>query len=158
MSTVILYTTKHGTAAKCAGILKEKASLETELVNLKESPDFDIKPFNNVVLGASVYAGKIQKEMSAFCEKNREELLKKKIGLYICSGDTGKAGRGYLKLFGSDILNHATSKKLFGSEIYWEKMNPIEKLAMRIIKKSKGSSSDLEMTTVDDFVAEMKLK
>ena len=60
MNTVILYTTKHGTAAKCAGILQEKASLETEFVNLKESPDFDIKPFSNVVLGASVYVEKIQ--------------------------------------------------------------------------------------------------
>ena len=157
MSAVILYTTKHGTAEKCAGILKEKASLETEFVNLRESPDFDIKPFSTVVLGASVYVEKIQREMSAFCEKNREELLKKKIGLYICSGNTGKAGRGYLKLFGNDIHNHAISKKLFGSEIYWKKMNPIEKLAMRIIKKSKGSSSDLEMTVIDDFVAEMKL-
>ncbi|MCK5842086.1 MAG: hypothetical protein KAH31_07960 [Candidatus Sabulitectum sp.] len=158
MSAVILYTTKYGTAEKCAGILQKKASDSVQSVNIKDSPEFDLTPFSTVVLGASVYVEKIQREMSAFCEKNREELLKKKIGLYICSGDTGKAGRGYLKLFGKDIHNHAISKKLFGSEIYWEKMNPIEKLAMRIIKKSKGSSSDLQMTAIDDFVAEMKLK
>jgi len=65
---------------------------------------------------------------------------------------------GYLKLFGEEIYDHSTSKKLFGSEIYWKKMNAIEKLAMRIIKKSKGDSSDLEMTAIDDFVTEMKLK
>ena len=158
MSTVILYTTKYGTAAKCAGILKEKTSEETQIINLKESPDFNFKSYSSVILGASVYVEKIQKEMSAFCEKNREELLKKKVGLFICSGDTGTAGKRYLKLFGSDIHNHATSKKLFGSEIYWKKMNPLEKLAMRIIKKSKGNSSDLEMTAINDFVSEMKLK
>lgn len=157
MSSVILYTTKYGTAAKCAGILKEKASEETEIVNIREVPDFDIKPFSCVVLGASVYVEKIQKEMGVFCEKNREELLKRKIGLYICSGDTGKAGKRYLKLFGTDIHNHATSKKLFGSEIYWKKMNAFEKLAMRIIKKSKGNSSNLEMTAINEFVSEMKL-
>ncbi|MCK5786311.1 MAG: flavodoxin, partial [Candidatus Sabulitectum sp.] len=91
MSTVILYTTKYGTAAKCAGILKEKTSEETQIINLKESPDFNFKSYSSVILGASVYVEKIQKEMSAFCEKNREELLKKKVGLFICSGDTGTA-------------------------------------------------------------------
>ena len=158
MSSVILYTTKYGTAAKCAGLLKGKASLEIEIIDIKKSPDFDIKPFSCIVLGASVYVEKIQKEMITFCERNREELLKKNIGLYICSGDTGKAGKRYLKLFGNDIYNHATSKKLFGSEIYWKKMNPLEKLAMRIIKKSKGNSSDIEMSAINEFVFEMKLK
>ena len=158
MSTVILYTTKYGTAAKCAEILKEKASENIEVINLKESPDFDIRPFSTVLLGASVYVEKIQKEMTVFCEKNREELLEKKIGLFICSGNTGKSGQSYLKLFGKDIHSHATSRKLFGSEIYWKKMNLIEKLAMRIIKKTKGNSSDLEMSAINDFVSEMDNK
>jgi len=157
MSTVILYSTKHGTAAKCAGILSEKASESIQSVNIKDFPDFHLTQYNKVILGASVYVEKIQKEMSAFCNKNREGLLEKEIGLFICSGDTGKAGNRYLKLFGEDLYAHSTSKKLFGSEIYWKKMNAIEKLAMRIIKKSKGDTSDLEMAAMDDFVIEMKL-
>ncbi len=157
MSSVILYTTKYGTVAKCAGLLKEKASLDIEIIDIKEAPDFDIKPFRCVILGASVYVEKIQKEMIAFCERNREELLKKKIGLYICSGDTGRAGKRYLKLFGKEIHNHASSKKLFGSEIYWKKMNPLEKLAMRVIRKSKENSSDIEMSAINEFVSEMEL-
>lgn len=156
MSTVILYTTKHGTTAKCAAILKDKAFGQAEIVNLKDSPDFDVTGYNTVILGASVYVEKIQREMSAFCEKNRNELVKKKIGLFICSGDTGKAGSRYLKLFGKEIYDHAVSVKLFGSEIYWNKMNGLEKFAMRIIKKSKGSSSNLETFAIDEFVSEMK--
>ncbi len=158
MSTVVLYSTKHGTAAKCAGILQGKASDSIEIVNVKDSPDFDLAPYDKVILGSSVYVEKIQREMTVFCEKNKEKLLKKEIGLFICSGDTGKAGKRYLTHFGKEIHDHAVSKKLFGSEIYWKKMNAIEKLAMRIIKKSKGSSSDLEMGAINDFVAEMKLK
>ncbi len=158
MSTVILYATKHGTVAKCAGILSAKASENIQCVNIKDSPEFDLSPYNKVILGASVYVEKIQKEMSVFCKINREGLLEKEIGLFICSGDTGKAGNRYLKLFGEEIYDHCTSKKLFGSEIYWTKMNPIEKFAMRVIKKSKGDSSDLEMTAIDDFVTEMKLR
>ena len=157
MSTVILYTTKHGTSAKCAGILQEKASEETRTVNLKDLPDFDLAPYDRVILGASVYVEKIQSEMTDFCVRNSELLLKKELGLFICSGDTGKAGARYLKLFGKDIYSHAVSKKLFGSEIYWHKMNFIEKLAMRIIKKTKTSTSDLETGAISELATEMKL-
>ncbi|MCK5132162.1 MAG: flavodoxin [Candidatus Sabulitectum sp.] len=157
MNTVILYTTKHGTAAKCAGILREKASGEIKTVDLAEKPDFDTEPFDKIILGSSVYVGKIQKEMTAFCTKNRQQLLKKKLGLFICCGDHSETGRRYLKLFGEELHTHAVSKKLFGDEIYWEKLNLVEKLIMFIIKKSRTSTSDLETGAISEFVMEMGL-
>jgi len=157
MNTAILYTTKHGTAAKCAGILKDKASEDIGIVNLMEKKDFSIEPFDRIILGASVYVGKIQPVMTSFCRNYEELLLKKEIGLFICSGDHGETGRGYLKLFGESLYNHAISKKLFGDEVYWDRLNFIEKLAMRIIKKSNTSTSNIETGAIDDFVTEMKL-
>ncbi len=158
MNTVILFTTKHGTAAKCAGLLKEKAEEKIEVVNLMETQDFSVEPFDKVILGSSVYVGKIQPEMTVFCKKHKQELLTKELGLFICSGDHGETGRGYLKLFGEELHKLAVSKKLFGDEIYWEKLNFMEKLAMRIIKKTKTSTSDLETQAIVDFAEEMKLQ
>lgn len=155
MSAVILYTTKYGTAEKCAGILKEKANLKTKTVNLSEQHDFSITPYDTIVLGASVYMEKIQKEMTVFCKASKEELLTKNLGLYICSGNA--KGTYYLKLFGKELYQHATSKKMFGSEIYWEKMNAFEKLITRVIKRTKASSSKLETKAISDFSEEMKL-
>ena len=158
MSTVILYTTKHGTTAKCAGILKEKASEDIEIVNLMEIKDFSIEPYDTIILGASVYMGKIQPEMTAFCRNFEGLLLKRGIGLFICSGDHGERGREYLKLFGESLYKHAISKKLFGDEVYWNRLNFIEKLAMRIIKKTNTSTSDIETGAIDELLAEMKLQ
>ncbi len=155
MSTVILFTTKYGTAEKCAGILKEKATRETVTVNLAEQPEFSLTPYDTVVLGASVYMEKIQKEMTAFCKAGKEELLTKNLGLFICSGNA--KGTYYLKLFGKELHRHAASKKMFGSEIYWEKMNPFERLITRVIKKTKTSYSELENQAISDFAEEMKL-
>ncbi len=157
MSTAVLYTTKHGTTAKCAAMLQEKATKPLTVVNVKDDPDFDIQPFNSIILGASVYVERIQREMTAFCRKNEKQLMLKQIGLYICSGDRGLAGRGYLKLFGKEIHSRAISRKLFGSEICWHKMNMLEKLAMRIIKKSTASSSDLDVQAIQELAVEMDL-
>jgi len=155
MSTIIIYSTKHGAAARCAEMLKDSAKNEITVKSAKEiaSPD----GFDRVILGASVYVGKIQPEMIEFCRKNREALLKKELGLFICSGDHSESGREYLKLFGNDLHAHATAKELFGDEIHWETMNFMEKLAMRIIKKSKGSSSNLETGNIDAFAMKMEL-
>lgn len=155
MSTIIVYSTKHGSAARCAEILEEKAKNEITVRNVKEVKDTE--GFDRVILGASVYVGKIQPEMSAFCEMNRDSLLKKELGLFICSGDHSEKGREYLKLFGHDLHEHATAKELFGDEIHWETMNFIEKILMRIIKKAKGSYSNLEMGNISSFAKKMEL-
>ncbi len=157
MSAAVLYTTKYGAAAKCAAILQEKAIKPLIVVIFKDKPHFDIQPYSKVILGASVYVERIQREMTSFCRRNEKQLLLKQIGLYICSGDKGRAGRGYLKLFGKEIHSHAVSRKLFGSEIYWHKMNMVEKLAMRIIKKSTASSSDLDIQAIQELADEMGL-
>ena len=157
MNAAVLYTTKHGTAAKCAALLQDRASQPLTVVNISDNPDFDITPYTRIILGASVYVERIQREMKAFCRKNENQLVSKQIGLYICSGDTGRAGRGYLKLFGRKIHSHAVSRKLFGSEIYWHKMNMVEKFAMRLIKKSTASSSNLDMQAIQELAVEMDL-
>jgi menaquinone-dependent protoporphyrinogen oxidase len=155
MSTIIVYSTKHGSAARCAEILEEKAKNEITVKNVKEVKDTE--GFDRVILGASVYVGKIQPEMAAFCERNRASLMKKELGLFICSGDHSEKGREYLKLFGDDLHAHATAKELFGDEIHWETMNFIEKLLMRIIKKASGSYSNLEMGNISSFARKMEL-
>lgn len=155
MSAIVIYSTKHGAAASCAEILSDKAQGDIIVANVKDDPDFS--GFDTVILGASVYVGKIQPEMTRFCTKNLETLLKKKIGLFISSGDHTERGREYLKLFGDNIYAHASARELFGDEIHWETMNLMEKLAMRIIKKARGSSSSLEMENISSFLERMEL-
>jgi len=157
MKTAILFSTKHGSAARCAEILAEKAKGEVTVVNVKEKPDFSLDGYDTVILGASAYFNRIQKEMSLFCSRNCGELLKKKLGLYICSGARGEQGLEYLKLFGEDLYSHAEVKNLFGDEVHWEHMNCFEKLITRIVSKKKTSSSNLEMGNIDSFVEKMQL-
>ena len=66
MKNLIVYATKHGTVKKCAEMLKVKLNGETVLANVNEEvPDLD--NFDNVILGGSIYIGKIQKRVIKIC-------------------------------------------------------------------------------------------
>lgn len=155
MRTLVVYATKHGTAKKCAEILKEKASGTVDIADAKDRPD--ISGYDKVILGASVYIGKIRKHMVSFCRRNREVLLEKRIGLYICSGDHSEKGLEYLKMFGDDLYAHATASELFGHQFNWESMNFLERFIMSKTSGEKGSSSHLVMENIDRFMEKMGL-
>jgi len=67
-------------------LLKEKFKAEADIINLKEIKNPDISKYDTVILGASIYMGKIQKRMRKFIEENMNELLKKNIALFIMAG------------------------------------------------------------------------
>ena len=78
MKTLIAYGSKHGAAAKCAVILKEKIRGEVEMINLQQIQNIALKDYDNVIIGGSIYAGAIQKQVTAFCSQNLEILKQKK--------------------------------------------------------------------------------
>lgn len=153
MKTLLVYSTKHGTAARCAELLEQKMIGDVTRANAKDSPDPE--GYDAVVLGASVYAGSIQREMKQYCERHMDALKAKRLGLFICSGDHGEKAREYLKLFGEELYAQACARELFGHEIHWETMNLIEKLLVRLLMKTRGSSSHLEKGAIDSFAEKM---
>ena len=87
MKTLIIFATKYGSAEKCANILQEKLNGDVEVLNIKTDKIPDISNFENIVIGGSIYIGKIQREIRDFCKQHLEALLTKKTGLFICAGE-----------------------------------------------------------------------
>ena len=157
MKTAIIYTTKHGSVKKCADILKEKLGGNADIYNLAESSDIPLDDYDTIILGASVYVGKIQKEMVKFCTGNNPDLHSKQLGLFVCAGERSEKRFDYLKLFGDNIFSKSISRKVFGDEVYYEKLNLFEKLALRMLKGVKKSYSNLDSEAMDEFITELNL-
>lgn len=85
MNTLIVYSTKYGCTEKCASILSKKLMGKVELCNLKIGSIPNLSEYDKVIIGGSIYIGKIQKEVSEFCSRNLDVLKDKKIGLFICA-------------------------------------------------------------------------
>lgn len=151
MRTLIVYGTKHGTAEKCSEILKSKLQGEVVLVNIKKQTISDITSFDKVIIGGSIYAGQIQKEIKEFCVSNINILKNKKLGFFIC-GMSDKDFETLVKNYYPDeLLSKATTVKHFGGELILKKMNFFEKLIMKMVAKTNEDTSTLSEENIDEF-------
>lgn len=123
MKTLIAYGTTYGFSADCARKLAGQVLGETVLVNLvkEKAPSLDL--FDNVVVGGSVYMGRVQKQVAEFCNANLNKLLGKRVALFICGGMPGEYEKNLGAAYPAPLLNAAISKKFYGGELRREKMS-----------------------------------
>ena len=149
MKNLIIFTTKHGSAEKCSTLLQQKLDGETTVVNLKKDVVPDLEEFQNIILGGSIYVGKIQKELTEFINRHLDTLLQKRVALFICAAEQGETLQTELKTaFPEALYDQAIAKEAFGYELNFDKMNLIEKLALRFAKQVTESSSHLSEETI----------
>lgn len=157
MRTAIIFSTSHGTTEKVAEEMKillgdEKA----QLFNLKKDKNFDITEYEQVILGGSIHAGRIQKRIKDFYEKHTRELLERKLGLFLCCMFADKAEEQFEDAYPEVLRNHAISKKVIGGELIFERMNFFEKAMVKKIAGVHESVSKIDEKKINEFVEEMK--
>ena len=152
MSTVIVYMTRHGCAEKAAHLLKDVIGEDTELVNLRNKRKFDISRYDTAIIGGSIHAGMVQKRVRKFCENNRETLLQKRLGLYLCCMYEGEtAEKQFEDAFEEDLRSHATAAGLFGGEFDFKKMNFLERKIVTKIADITDSISRIDDDAIRQF-------
>lgn len=152
MNTLIAYSTKYGCTEKCATILSEKLTGKVDLCNLKVAKVVDLSQYDKVIIGGSIYIGKIQREVSEFCLKNLNELKEKKIGLFICCMRDGDIAETELNnSFPQQLLSHAVAREYFGGEFIFKKMNPIERFIVKRVSKIDKDMSNISEENINRF-------
>jgi len=152
MKTIIIYGTKHGCTEKCAKILSEKLTGKIDLYNLKEKKDIDISQYDKVIIGGSMYIGKIRKEVSEFCLKNLSILKDKKLGLFICCMGEGDSVEKQLnEAFPQELIENAVAKESFGGEFIFKKMNFLERLIVKKVSKIEKDVSNISDEKISYF-------
>lgn len=156
MKTIIIYTSKYGCAEKAAYLLKNLLGEGTEVVNLMHAKEPTLERYDTVILGGSIYYGKIQKQMTAFASKYQNELGKKRVGLFICAGAKGEQATQELKSsFPEELYNQSITKEVFGDEIYEEKLTLLDRLVLRMVKGKNKSVNGLSKETIERFALAM---
>ena len=122
MRALIVYGTKYGCTEKCVDILKSYLDIEVDVFNAK-SNKIRLEKYDVVIIGGSVYMGKIQKEVTHFCKRNIKKLLKKKLGIFVCCYTPNGTDGFFETLFPVELLHHASYVTCVGGEMNYEKMN-----------------------------------
>src|SRR5665647_2783504 len=93
-SILIAYATQYGCTEKCANILSvnlKDSSSSISVVDLGGKQKISLNDYDTVIIGGPITAGKINTKVKKFCAKNLQELVKKKIGLFICGAAAEKS-------------------------------------------------------------------
>jgi menaquinone-dependent protoporphyrinogen oxidase len=142
MKTLILYATKYGATEEVARRLRKQLDGEVDLINVAASPVHSPEPYDTIVLGGSIYMGKIQKQLTNYIRKNIDVLEQKKIGLFICAAHPEEKKRiiELQQAFPASLNRKAAAKAVLGYAINFDKMRLIDKFIMR---KIKGDSTNV---------------
>lgn len=152
MKTLIIYGSKHGCAEKCAKLLRDKINGEVITVNIKMDKEPDINSFDKVIIGGSIYAGRIQNEIGAFCVENIGILRNKKNGFFICAMRDGDAAKQQINSsFPQELLTNAVIKESFGGEFVFEKLSLIERFIVKKLAKITKDTSTVSEETINKF-------
>ncbi len=131
MRVLVAYRSKHGTTAACARLLGEKIRAESVIADLAQKPWPEAREFDVVLVGGSVYGARIQPEVSAFCHRQREALLGRKVGLFLCGIYQGELARAQLQgAFPDWLLAHAFATSLFGGELHLSRLTFWDKFSL----------------------------
>jgi len=152
--TLIAYRTKYGTAAACARTLMEKMGGDTVLADLADARDVDVKDYDIVLVGGSIYAGKIQRGVVSFCEKNRAALLQRKVGIFLCCLYQGEDALLQMQsAFPDWLLAHAFARVFPGGEIHYDRLTLLDRLLVRGLPHPPGDLSRLNPGVLDELAA-----
>lgn len=156
MNTLIVYASKYGCAEKCANLLSKDLTGNVDLINIKENQNVNLSQYEKVIIGGSMYIGKIQKEVTAFCNKNLEILKEKAIGLFVCGMQEGDALQTELNIsFPKELMDIAKSIECFGGEFILDKMNFMEKMIVKKVSKVTSNTSNILEGNIHKFTQAM---
>lgn len=160
MKSIIIYGTKYGATEKAANMLKEKLKGEVTLVNITKEKAPSLNEYDNVVLGGSMYVGKIQKQLTNYMKDNLTELSKKRTGLFICAAlkEPEKLIQEFKDAFPEELATNAITKEVFGYEFDFEKMGFMDRMITKSIVGIKSSVSSLQKETIEKFAEVMNFE
>jgi menaquinone-dependent protoporphyrinogen oxidase len=156
MKTAIIYASKHGTTQKVAneisGLLPQH---DVTLLDAGKNHKIDLTPYDQIIIGGSIHAGRIQPSLQKFMERNTPSLLQKPLGLFLCCMYEQEAQNQFNQVFPEILRHHATSCQCVGGEFLFEKMNFLEKLMTQKIAGINGSVSKIDHEKIKELAQEM---
>lgn len=151
MKTLIVYASTHGFARKCAKILAGRLDGEVVVADLKREKAPDLSPFDAVVVGGSIHAGRVQKAVARYISSNGPGLAAKKRGFFLCCMEEGeKADKQFKDAFPAELAEGAVALGLFGGEFDFDKLGWLQRT---IVKKVSGVTASVSKIREDEISA-----
>lgn len=128
---------RHGSTEKLARHLATSLGGDIQVFNLAQDTHPDIKDFDGVIIGGSIHYGSIQKEIQLFYKRNLPELLKKKLGLFVCCLLTTRNSDQFERAFPLVLRAHCRAAAAFEGDLIYNKLNVLERIIFNPQKEER---------------------
>jgi menaquinone-dependent protoporphyrinogen oxidase len=150
MRVLITFRSRYGTTEACSRMLAGQLEAETECIDLAGKGKPDVSSFDVVLIGGSVYGGKIQREVAWFCERSREPLLQRRVGLFLCCLYRGERAEAQLQAaFPSWLTGHAFARGFFGGALRYDRLSLLDRLLVRGLAHPGGDVSTVSTAAIE---------
>lgn len=153
MKTAIVYGTKHGGTVECVKKMQAQLPKEVVVYAIKDNPKINLDEFDTVIIGGSIHAGGIQKEIKSFCKENEDKLLTKKVGLFICSGM--QVATEFEHNFSPELLKASKVHYNLGYQNNTQNFNFLERTMMKLVPKDSIKAEGIYEDKLKDFVVQL---
>ena len=148
MKILIAYSSKTGTAKKCAELLSTELKNHNVSVvdlsnNAPDPSDFDIS-----VIGGSIRMGKLDKRTKAYISENKEKLMQETAFYFICNGFHDETETYFKKNFSREILSAAQFYDSFGGEMRIADQKGLDKLILKMVISANEEEDDFVFPTI----------
>jgi len=149
MKTAVIYASKYGTTESCAKQVAD--ALKADLISLERKSKINLSTYDRIILGSSVYIGKLRKPMRQFIENNKSALSKQTHGIFVCCSDTTE----FKGLYPDSLEQSVKNTGKFGYEIKYEQMKFIDRIIMKKVSEQETSASYIDQEAIQAFINKM---
>ncbi len=156
MRVLIAYATKYGTAEDIAARVRDRLPGQVDLVNLRMTPDPPVEQYDVVLVGGSIYAGRIRPEVTKFCERHQEALTATRVGVFIsCLYDGAQGGDQIGANFPGWLLTRAFGRYNVGGAVQISRLRLVDRIIMQKVANVSSDLSDIHEGEIDRIVADV---
>lgn len=147
MTVLIAFASKSGTTEKKAALLSNMIPDSSTVDITRENPD--LSKYDVLIIGGSIRMGRLHKAAASFIKKNREEIMHKPYGLFICCGFLDKAETTLKKVFDDELRTAAKAVGACGGELGASKQKGPDKTGTSA--KSAVPASQIDGERIEHF-------
>ncbi len=152
---MIIYGSEYGYTSECVQNLAKEIDGDVLTINVCKEIAPDIKEFDNLIIGGSIYMGQIQKKIKEFCTKNIAQIQTKKLGLFLSCGVAENFETHLANSFPEELLKCTTSKQCFGGELRLSKMKFMHKTIANMMLKMQEKAGNPPIKQFPENIAKL---
>lgn len=158
MKTLILYSSRYGFTEKCAEKLANLLGESSEVKDMNDISDSELKNAVGLIIGTPVYMGQVPKAVKKFFERYGESLQQKRLGVFLCCGLPEQESLYFMNNIPKDIQSLIKVRGVFGGVLDKSKMKWHHRLITQMMENIAKKENKPEPTYIEGSIEKFALQ